>query len=71
MGKAGSLIADIDIWRSAKLLVDQYGADASLEAAIRCDAMLDAGDLDGQAVWKRIMCAVDALRNKTVSGLCN
>ncbi len=31
---------------------------AILETAIRADAMRDAGDLDGQAVWLRIRKAV-------------
>jgi hypothetical protein len=30
----------------------------SKEAAGRADAMLERGDLEGQAVWKRILAAV-------------
>ncbi len=51
-------VADIDVYRSAKLLIDQYGADALLEAALKADELLDAGDLDGQAVWLWIRKAV-------------
>ena len=40
------------IYRSAKQLVDQFGAGAPIEAAIRADRMLEIGDLDGLAVWK-------------------
>jgi hypothetical protein len=50
--------SNLDIYRSAKLLIDQYGDGASLHAANRCDEMLDAGDLDGRAVWSRIYEAV-------------
>ncbi len=32
--------------------------DAPIEAAMRADAMLDRADLDGCAVWKRILRAV-------------
>ena len=32
-----------------------------IHAAMRVDEMLDAGDVDGQAVWKRILKAVDEL----------
>ncbi len=46
---------DLDIYRSANLLVKQHGEDAPIEAAMRADAMLEAGDLDGYAVWKRIL----------------
>ncbi len=53
---------DLDIYRSANLLVKQHGNDAPIEAAMRADAMLEAGDLDGYAVWKRILRAVEELQ---------
>ncbi len=53
-----TMTTDLDIYRSAKLLIDQHGQDAILEAAIRADELLDAGDLDGQAVRMRIRKAV-------------
>ena len=40
---------DLDIYRSAKLLIDQHGEAAAIEAAMKADAMLDEGDLDGAA----------------------
>ena len=40
----------------------QHGQDATIEAAMRADAMLEAGDLDGLAVWKRILRAVGELQ---------
>ncbi len=49
------MIPDLDLYRSANLLVKQHGEDAPIEAAMRADAMLEAGDLDGYAVWKRIL----------------
>ena len=52
------MVDDIDIYRSAQLLVEQHGQDAILEAAIRADALRDFGDLDGQAVWMRTNAAV-------------
>lgn len=51
-------VSDLDIYRSAKLLIDQYGDGASLHAANRCDEMLDKGDIDGRAAWSRIYEAV-------------
>jgi hypothetical protein len=44
------MIADLDIYRAAKLAIDQYGADASIQAAMRADALLDEGDIEGSAV---------------------
>ncbi len=46
------------------MLVKQHGQDAPIEAAMRADAMLDTGDLDGYAVWKRILRAVEKLLSK-------
>ena len=56
------MIPDLDIFRSASLLVKQHGKDAPIEAAMRADAMLEAGDLDGLATWKRILRAVEELQ---------
>jgi hypothetical protein len=53
---------ELDIFRSANLLVKQHGQDAPIHAAMRADAMLDKGDLDGYAVWKRILRAVEELQ---------
>ena len=47
------MIADIDIWRAANLLIRQRGADAEIEAARLADLMLDRGDKEGQLVWMR------------------
>ncbi len=55
------LIPDLDIYRSANLLVKRHGEDAPIEAAMRADAMLDKGDLDGFLVWKRVLKAVEEL----------
>ncbi len=58
------MIPDIDIFRVAHLLVKRHGQDAPIEAATRADAMLEAGDLDGYAAWKRIVKAVEELLSK-------
>ncbi len=56
------MTTDLDIYRSANLLVKEHGAEAPIHAAMRADAMLDRGDMDGQRVWLRILRAVDVLR---------
>ncbi len=38
------------------------GQDTAIEAAMRADAMLEAGDLGGYAVWKRILRAVEEIQ---------
>lgn len=54
--------SEINIWRSAQAMVKRYGADAAAHAAMRADELLAAGDLDGQAAWKRILAAIEALQ---------
>ncbi len=56
------MTSDLDIWRSANLLVKQHGDDAPTHAATRADELLEAGDLDGLATWKRILKAVEEIQ---------
>ncbi len=42
--------SEIDIYRSAKLQIDQRGEDAPIFAAMQTDKCLKDGDLDGKAV---------------------
>ncbi len=58
------MIPDLDIYRAANVITKQYGQDAPIHAAMRADAMLEAGDLDGLAVWKRILRVVEDLQRK-------
>jgi hypothetical protein len=55
------VIADPDIFRAAKLLIDQHGDDAPIRAAQRADELADEGDLDGAAVWRQILEAIGEL----------
>ncbi len=55
------MTSDLDIYRSARLLIDQPGEDAYFHAAMRADELLENGDLDGSTVWRRIKKAVDEL----------
>ncbi len=53
--------SDIDIYRSANVLIKRHGENAPIHAAMRADELLDAGDLDGAAVFKRILKALREL----------
>ncbi len=55
------MVDDLDIYRTAKLLVDKHGAEAPIHAAMKADAMLDKGDMDGRAVWLRVIKAIEEL----------
>ncbi len=50
--------------RKVRRAVERHGQDAPIEAAMRADAMLEAGDLGGYAVWRRIIKAVEELLSK-------
>jgi len=58
----------MDIWRAAKLLVDQHAADAPIRAAQRADELLAAGDMKGRAVWLGILKVVEELTATKPSG---
>ncbi len=56
------MVSDLDIYRSAQALVKRHGQDAPIEAAMRADAMLERADLDGYAVWRRVLRAAEELQ---------
>ncbi len=56
------MIPDLDIFRPASALIKQHAQDAPIEAAMRADTMLEKGDLDGCAVWKRVLRALEELQ---------
>ncbi len=58
------MIDDIDTYRCAHLLIDRNGDDAPSEAAMRADELMEAGDMEGVAVWKRIGKAIEELLSK-------
>jgi hypothetical protein len=56
------MMSDPDIFHAARLLIAQYGADASLEATERADWLLEQGDMEGAAVWRWIFAATEELK---------
>ena len=61
---ANSLMpSDIEIYQCAKLLIDNYGDDASIHAAMKADEMLAQGSLDGKAVWLGVIMAIEELQS--------
>ncbi len=55
------MTSDLDIYRSASELIKQYGEDAPTLAAMQADELMEAGDMDGRAVWLRIVKAIEEL----------
>ena len=62
------MTSDIDIYRSANLLIQQHGEDAPVHAAMRADELMEAGDMEGRAVWKMILKAIEELLSKERPG---
>jgi hypothetical protein len=56
------MIADIDIWRCAQLMINNHGDEAALEAATTAEEWLAKGNIEAQRVWMRIARAIDDLR---------
>lgn len=52
---------EIDIYRSAKLLIDQHGEYAPIFAAMRVDELFAAGDLEGSWVRRSVLRAIKVL----------
>ncbi len=50
-----------DIYRTAKIMMDLYGDEAPIRSAMKADRCLDSGDLEGVAVWKSVIQAIDEL----------
>ena len=58
------MTSDLDIYRTANVLIREHGDDAALEAAQRAAARLEKGSLDGQRVWKRVLAAVKEIQRQ-------
>jgi hypothetical protein len=56
------LTDDLDIYRSAKLIIDQYGEDAAGHAAKMSDKMATKDDTVGYTMWELIRNAIDELQ---------
>jgi hypothetical protein len=62
------MTSDPDIYRAAKLMIDQHGENALLRAAERADQLLEAGDMIGAAAWRRIVKAIEELGRRRREG---
>ncbi len=58
------MTSDLDVYRTASVLIREHGEDAAPEVAQRADAMLEKGSLDGLRVWKRVLAAVKEIQRQ-------
>ncbi len=61
---AAPVTSELDIYRTASVLIREQGEDAVLEAAQHADAMLEKGAIDGQRVWKRVLAALKEIQRQ-------
>jgi len=63
------MVDDPDIWRAANIRLKRDELDVAPEAPMRTDELLSRGDVEGYAVWQRILGAVvDIARNQPTGG---
>ena len=62
------MIPDLDIYRAAKLLIDQYGKDAAIRGAERADKFLEEGGMKGATIWRAILGAIEELQRERGPG---
>ena len=63
------VVADIDIWRAATLLLKQHGKDAPVVTAQRARQCKASGDVEGLRVWELIAEAMlELLKDKPDRG---
>jgi hypothetical protein len=55
------VISDLEIYSVAHLLIKRHGDEAPVEAAMHADELMEAGDMEGEAVWLRIIKAIEEL----------
>ncbi len=60
--------SEIDIYRSAKVLIDQHGEDARIFAAMQADKRAEAGDMEGRRVLLRVIRAIEEMQRTRPRG---
>ena len=56
------MISEIDIYRTANVLIGQHGGCALLEAMNRLEQYRRIGNSNGMDVWRRIADAIETLQ---------
>ncbi len=62
-----SAISERDVYDIAAIFIRGHGARAARQAGEWADLMLDRGDRNGHATWRRMLWAIEDLRHR---GLC-
>jgi hypothetical protein len=50
-----------DVWRADNEMIEMFGNDAPIRAAMQADAALDVGDTADYQFWKRVVTSINDL----------
>lgn len=64
IGSVWLVIEEIDIWRTAKLMLDQHGSDALNQAAAKREKLMAEHVSDGVTAWDRVILAIGELQRQ-------
>lgn len=56
--------SEADIYKTANQVIEKFGEEAALYAAIRGDEFHRLGNQEGEVLWRRITKAVEVLQTK-------
>ncbi len=59
---------ELDIYNSAKQLVDRYGDEAAFHARVQAEEFLADGYMEAYELWRRIIIAIAALDGSKPKG---
>jgi hypothetical protein len=62
------MIGEWELWACANHYVAEHGEDAPIHAAMRADALLAEGDLDGVRTFQSILRRIEQLLAQETSG---
>jgi len=60
--KVRALVTDLEILRTARLVLDHHGRDALTHAAQHADELLERGDVRGYEIWPAILAVLESAR---------
>jgi hypothetical protein len=61
------MVSDLDLLRSAKVVLDQHGPDALIHCAQQADRMIEKGDVHGYEVWCAILALIESAKTHALT----
>ena len=62
------MISDWELWSCANQMITEHGDDAWFHAAMKADALMEAGDMEGSRTWAQIVRRVTELQKMAPEG---